>query len=135
MSVAEVDAHPYSAARRAGPFGFVSGALSVDAEGNAVDGRRQALDAALDRLQERLATIGADLDEVVKATYFVTDVSLRDEANQQFRQVFAEPRPARTFVEVRRLPYGATVEIEAVTFHPPAGTDPNARTERGGAPR
>lgn len=59
-------------------------------------------------------TFGLDLADVVKTTYVVTDVTLRDEADDQFAEVFAEPRPARSFVEVSRLPYGATVEIEAV---------------------
>jgi enamine deaminase RidA (YjgF/YER057c/UK114 family) len=93
---------------------YVSGALSVDGDGRPVDGRRAPLDAALTQLEHRLATVGAALSDVVKTTYFVTDVTLRDEANEQFCETFAEPRPARTFVEVSALPYGASVEIEAV---------------------
>jgi len=120
MSIHHIDetdpqpAHPYSPARTVGDFVFVSGALSVDDSGTPVPGRREALDAAVDRLQERLATVGAGLSDVVKTTYFVTDVSLRDEANDQYHEIFRSPRPTRTFVEVSRLPYGATVEIEAV---------------------
>jgi enamine deaminase RidA (YjgF/YER057c/UK114 family) len=106
--------HPYTAAYEADGVVYVSGALSVDAAGDVVGGRRTALDAALTKLRSRLGTVGLDLEHIVKATYFVTDVTLRDEANQQFVDVFAEPRPARSFVEVSRLPYGATVEIEAV---------------------
>jgi 2-iminobutanoate/2-iminopropanoate deaminase len=93
----------------------------VDAEGRPVPGRRPALDAALDRLAERLATVGAALSDVVRATYYVTDVSLREEANQQYLDRFKAPRPARTFIEVSRLPYGATVEIEAVATAPAGG--------------
>jgi len=107
-------AHPYSAAYESGGFGFVSGALSVDESGAAVAGRREALDAAVARLAERLGTIGMALGDVVKTTYYVTDVTLRDEANQQYQEIFAEPRPARSFVEVAALPYGAAVEIEAI---------------------
>jgi 2-iminobutanoate/2-iminopropanoate deaminase len=106
--------HPYTAAFESGGFVYVSGALSVDEEGTAVAGRRPALDAALVKLSVRLATVDLGLEDVIKATYFVTDVSLRAEANDQFVDVFAEPRPARSFIEVSRLPYGATVEIEAV---------------------
>ena len=106
--------HPYSDAYDDHGVVYVSGALSVDAEGVAVEGRRAALDAALAKLRQRLGTVGLDLEHVVKATYFVTDVSLRAEANEQFVEAFAHPRPARSFVEVRALPYGATVEIEAV---------------------
>jgi 2-iminobutanoate/2-iminopropanoate deaminase len=107
-------AHPYSPAFVVGDLGFVSGALSVDADGTAVPGRMPAILAATERLTERLATVGMGLADVVKTTYFVTDVTLREEANAHYEQAFAEPRPARSFVEVSGLPYGATVEIEAI---------------------
>jgi 2-iminobutanoate/2-iminopropanoate deaminase len=107
-------AHPYSPAFAVGDLAFVSGALSVDTDGRAVAGRTDALVAAIERLTERLGTVGFDLADVVKTTYFVTDVSLREEANAHYEQVFDEPRPARSFVEVAALPYGATVEIEAI---------------------
>lgn len=110
--------HPYSPAYAAGGFAFVSGALSIDAEGKAVAGRTEALDAAVARMTERLATVGGKLQHVVKLTYFVTDVSLRDEANRQFERIFSQPRPARTFLEVSRLPYEATVEIDCIARLP-----------------
>lgn len=115
MSMTEVSAdHPYSPAFVVAGLVFVSGALSVDANGDPVPGRAEALDAAIDRMVDRLATVGGELKDVVKLTYFVTDLSLREEANRQFERLFAAPRPARTFVEVCGLPYGATVEIDAV---------------------
>lgn len=107
-------AHPYSPAFAVGDIAFVSGALSVDSDGAAVDGRTEAIEAATARLTERLETVGMRLEDVVKTTYFVTDLSLRAEANAHYLRVFAEPRPARSFVEVAGLPYGATVEIEAI---------------------
>ncbi|OZF29415.1 RidA family protein [Rhodococcus sp. 14-2483-1-2] len=111
-------AHPYSPAYKVAGFGFVSGALSVDTEGTAVHGIEPALDAAVARMTERLATIDMTLADVVKTTYFVTDVTTRDAANSHYKTVFAEPRPARSFVEVAALPYGATVEIEAIAYRP-----------------
>lgn len=108
------DPHPYSPAFTAGGLVFVSGALSIDPDGQAVSGREEAVDAALDRMTERMATVGATLADTVKLTYFVTDVTLREEANRQFERVFEHPRPARTFVEVSDLPYGATVEIDCI---------------------
>lgn len=109
-----VNPHPYSPAYAVDGFVFVSGALSIDMHGKAVEGRTEALDAAMDRMSERLATVGGRLEDVVKLTYFVTDVTLRDEANRQFERLFSEPRPARTFLEVSRLPYEATVEIDCI---------------------
>lgn len=108
--------HPYSPAYAVAGFGFVSGALSVDPDGIAVDGRMAAVEAATERMTERLATIDMGLADVVKLTYFATDVTLRDEANEHFERTYAEPRPARSFVEVSGLPYGATVEIEAIAY-------------------
>ncbi|MGP5931245.1 RidA family protein [Corynebacterium glyciniphilum] len=113
MSDASTD-HPYSPAKRAGDHIYVSGALSVDADYRPVPGRRESLDAALQRMTERLATAGGRPDDVVKLTYYVTDLSLREEANQQFRENFAATGAARTFLEVSRLPYGASVEIDAI---------------------
>ncbi|MGC2863813.1 RidA family protein [Corynebacterium glutamicum] len=108
--------HPYSPAKRVGNFIFVSGALSVDKDYQPVVGRKEAVDAALERMRERLATAGGELKDVVKLTYFVTDISLREECNEQFREHFLEGRPARSFVGASDLPYGATVEIDAIAM-------------------
>lgn len=108
------DPHPYSPAVSEAGLVFVSGALSIDRDGVAVPGRRPALDAAIERMTERMGTVGASLSDVIKLTYFVTDVTLRDEANQQFEELFTDPRPARTFLAVSALPYGATVEIDCI---------------------
>lgn len=110
----EHDPHPYSPAFAAGGFAFVSGALSIDPDGVAVPGRTEALDAAIDRIAERLATVGGKLTDVVKLTYWVTDITLREEANRQYERLFDQPRPARSFVGVKDLPYGATVEIDCI---------------------
>jgi 2-iminobutanoate/2-iminopropanoate deaminase len=82
--------------------------------GTLVGGRATALEAALATLATRLASVNMTLADVEKLTYFVTDITLRDEANAQLIKCFSHPRPARTFVEVSHLPYGANVEIDAV---------------------
>ena len=105
--------HPYSPAYDDDGVVYVSGALSVDVDGVAVGGRRTALDAAIAKLRSRLATVGLDLPDVVKTTYFVTDVSLRDEANEQYVELAAAPRPGGSFGAGGALPAGATVEREA----------------------
>lgn len=105
--------HPYSPAFMAGDFAFVSGALPNTGD-SVVKGRREALDAALEMLSIRLATVNLTLADVVKLTYFVTDITMREEANSQLIERFNHPRPARSFVEVSRLPYAASVEIDAV---------------------
>ncbi len=106
--------HPYSPAFVVDDLAFVSGALPMTSSGTLVGGRATALDAALETLATRLASVNMTLADVVKLTYFVTDITLRDEANAQLIKRFSHPRPARTFVEVSRLPYEANVEIDAV---------------------
>jgi 2-iminobutanoate/2-iminopropanoate deaminase len=106
--------HPYSLAYERDGVVYVSGAVGVDADGRAVTGDRESLNAALDHVRDRLASVGLGLEHVAKLNYYATDVALRDHANDQLVERFAEPRPARTFVGVAELPYGARVAIEAI---------------------
>lgn len=109
------DDHPYSPVFEHDGLVFVSGAAGIDYETNQpVEGDRASLDAALGEVRRRLEAVGLGLESIVKANYFVVDVGMRDEANRQFRELFADPRPARTFVQVAAVPYGARVAIEAV---------------------
>jgi 2-iminobutanoate/2-iminopropanoate deaminase len=107
--------HPYSLVYESNGIAYVSGAASIDYNTHLpVPGRRESLAAALDTVEERLASVGLNLSHVVKVTYFLTDVSLRTEANQEFEERFTHPRPARTTVEVSAIPYGANAAIEAI---------------------
>jgi 2-iminobutanoate/2-iminopropanoate deaminase len=104
--------HPYSYVTRAGDAVFVSGCLPIDADENLKTEPKEAIDAALDTVARRLATVG--LGDLVKLTYFVTDIADRALANDQFVERLNEPRPARTLVQVVALPRGARVEIDAI---------------------
>jgi 2-iminobutanoate/2-iminopropanoate deaminase len=107
--------HPYSLAFEANGIVYVSGAASIDyATHTPVPGRRESLDAALNAVQERLQGVGLDLENIVKLSYFLTDLSMRAEANEQLEERFSEPRPARTTLQVAGIPYGATAVIEAI---------------------
>lgn len=109
------DHHPYSFVYEKNGIAYVSGAASIDYETHTpIGGRREALDATLDHVEARLATIGLDLSHVVKLTYHLIDLTMRDEANDQIRERFEAPRPARTTLGASELPYGATVVIEAI---------------------
>lgn len=109
------DDHPYSFVVERNGIAYVSGAAAIDYETHQpVPGRREGLDAALDAVESRLATIGLGLDHVVKLTYFLNDLSLRDEANAQIIERFGDEKPARTVVEVSAIPYGACAAIEAI---------------------
>lgn len=54
-----------------------------------VAGRAEALDAAMNRMAERLATVGGRLENVVKLTCAVTDVTPRNETNRPFERIFS----------------------------------------------
>jgi 2-iminobutanoate/2-iminopropanoate deaminase len=107
--------HPYSLVFKKNGLVYVSGATTIDyVTHTPIEGRRESLDAALDEVVRRLASVGADLSHVVKVTYFLRDLSMRAEANVQFEDRFAAPRPARTVVGVSDIPYGGTAVIDVI---------------------
>jgi enamine deaminase RidA (YjgF/YER057c/UK114 family) len=107
--------HPYSKLYEKDGIVYVSGTASMDySTFTPVKGRMEACERALDEVNQRLGTVGLNLTHVVKMIYFVTDITLRDEANEQFKQHFKEPRPARTVIGVAELPFGCTVAIDAI---------------------
>jgi 2-iminobutanoate/2-iminopropanoate deaminase len=109
------DQHPYSLIYEKNGIAYVSGATTIDyTTHEPVEGRREALDAALLEVEKRLGTIGLNLSNVVKVTYFLIDGTLRKEANDQFQERFCEPRPARTVVGVSSIPYGGKCVIDAI---------------------
>lgn len=73
---------------------------------------------ALDNLERVLNAAGLDLDDVVKANVFLTDIDVYDEVNEAYMSRFQEPYPARSCVEVARLPVEIIVEIELVAERP-----------------
>ena len=107
--------HPYSLAYEKNGIVYISGATTIDySTHKPIPGRREALDAALAEIVKRLASVGLDLSHVVKVTYYLLDVTLRNEANQQFEERFSHPRPARTVVGISSIPYGGTAVIDVI---------------------
>jgi 2-iminobutanoate/2-iminopropanoate deaminase len=106
---------PYSPAVGAGDLVFVSGQVALDAEGQVV-GTTAAEQArkALANLQALLTAAGLGMDAVVKTTIFLKDMGAFAEVNEVYAEFFAEPYPARSTVEVARLPKDLEVEIEAI---------------------
>jgi 2-iminobutanoate/2-iminopropanoate deaminase len=109
------DQHPYSLSFERNGFVFISGAVGIDYETHTpVLGDRESVDAALNEVRRRLEAVGLGLSDIVKATYYLTDLKLRDHANDQFEELFAEPRPARTVVKIDDAPFGGRAVIEAI---------------------
>jgi len=106
---------PYSPAVGAGDLVFTSGQIALDATG-AVVGATAAEQArkALENLKAVLAAAGLGMGAVVKTTIFLKDMGAFASVNEVYAEFFAEPYPARSTVEVARLPKDLEVEIEAI---------------------
>ncbi len=107
---------PYAQAVKANGFVFTSGQIPIDTEtGNIVSGGIEAqAERALDNLTAVLNAAGLGLKDVVKTTVFIKDMGDFPALNAVYAQYFGEPYPARSCVEVARLPKDVLVEIEAV---------------------
>ena len=110
---------PYSQAVRIGDFLFTSGQVALDpATGQLVSGGIEAqTHRALQNLQAVLATAGLDLLRAVKTTVFLKDMNDFAAMNSVYAGYFQKegiPAPARTTVQVARLPKDALVEIEVI---------------------
>lgn len=113
---------PYSAIRQAGDLYFVSGQVGVNPDTKTAPADTAAQTRqALTNLKSTLASAGLSLDQVVKTTIFVTDISEFSLVNEVYVEFFSSPRPARSTVGVKELPKVAgdtpiKVEIEAIAM-------------------
>lgn len=107
---------PYSQAVRAGSLLFVSGQIPLDpASGQLMENTIQAQAArSLENLKAILTQAGGTLDNVVKTTVFLKDMEDFVEMNRVYKTYFPENCPARSAVQVARLPKDVLVEIEAI---------------------
>jgi 2-iminobutanoate/2-iminopropanoate deaminase len=111
---------PYSQAVDAGGLVCCAGQVGVDpATARLVPGGIAAETArALENLRAVLVAAGLGLDAVVKTTVFLADLADFAAMNDVYGRYFAAPYPARSTVQVAKLPAGARVEIEAIAVRP-----------------
>lgn len=108
---------PYSQAIRAGNLLFASGQLGLDpASGTLADGIEAQTRQALSNLQAVLAAAGSSVENVVKTTIFLADLSHFATVNALYGEVFKAEPPARSTVQVAALPKGGLVEIEVIAL-------------------
>jgi len=97
---------------------FVSGQASIDEKGNVVgkDDIKTQTRQTLENLKSLLSQLGATMDDVVKVTIFVTDLSHFKEIHEVRREYFKKGNyPASTIVEINRLVLeDLMIEIEAI---------------------
>jgi len=107
---------PYSAGVRAGNLLFLSGSIPLDpATGQVVPGDIAAqATRAMENVKALLTAAGADFANVVKTTVFLADMNEFAAMNEVYAKYFVAPFPARSTVQVARLPRDVRVEIEVV---------------------
>ena len=110
---------PFSQAVKVGDFIFTSGILPLDPEsGKKVDGGiENETKQPLDNLRAILETAGFSLNEIVKATIFLTDMNDFEVVNSIYSKYFSGDFPARAAIEVSGLAKNARIEIEAICIH------------------
>jgi 2-iminobutanoate/2-iminopropanoate deaminase len=109
---------PYSQAIRANGFVFVSGQVAIDpATQQVVDGDVAVqTDRALKNLSAILRAAGSGLEKVVRSTVFLKNMSDFTAMNQVYGRYFSSTPPARSTVEVSRLPKDVLVEIDVIAL-------------------
>ncbi|MFF2484431.1 RidA family protein [Paenibacillus sp. NPDC058071] len=106
---------PYSQAIKLGNLLFTSGQIPLDASGQLVEGGiEEQTHQVFRNLQAVLAEAGASFQDVVKATVFLKDMNQFATINGIYASYFGDHKPARSAVEVARLPKDVLVEIEVI---------------------
>lgn len=108
---------PYSQGIRIGNMIFASGQIPVNPESGEIaqDIQLQAAQA-LENLKAVLAAAGVSLADVVKTTVFIRNMGDFAKINEVYARYFSSPYPARSCVEVSRLPKDVLVEVEAIAM-------------------
>jgi 2-iminobutanoate/2-iminopropanoate deaminase len=114
---------PYTPAVRVGDFVFVSGQIPLDpATSRVVEGDfKEQVRQCIRNLASILKQEGMGLDNVVKTTIFLQDLNDFAALNEVYGPYFSGVRPARSTVQVARLPLDVKVEIEAIATFPVGG--------------
>lgn len=109
---------PYSPAIRVGHMIYTAGQVGLNpATGELVEGGIQSeTRQALSNLAKILEAADSDLTHVIKTTVFLNDINDYGPMNEIYTEFFTEDPPARSALQVGKLPIGAVVEIEAVAI-------------------
>ena len=109
---------PYEQAIRANGFVFTAGQIPINPKtGNLIEGGIAAqARQVLENLKAVLEASGSALDQVVKATVFLKNMSDFPAMNEVYAEYFGNSKPARSTVAVTEVPKGALVEIDLVAL-------------------
>ncbi|MFM8535966.1 MAG: RidA family protein [Acidimicrobiia bacterium] len=109
---------PYSPAVKVGNMLFLSGSIPLDPEtGAVVEGGIQAqATRVLENIKGLLSAAGADFTNVVRTTVYMIDLGEFAAMNEIYASSFAAPYPARSTVQVSKLPRDVRVEIDVIAI-------------------
>jgi len=109
---------PYAQAIKANGFIYTAGQIPIDPKtGNFVEGGiNEQTRQVLENLKAVLAAAGSSLDQVVKATVFLKNMTDFPAMNEVYGEYLGNAKPARSTVAVAELPRGALVEIDLVAL-------------------
>lgn len=109
----------YSPGVRVGDFIFISGQLPIDMTTRKLAGDDIASQTrqVIRNIESLLDVTGASLGNVVKTTIYLKNLEDFKAMNEVYGEEFVISPPARSTVEVSRLPYGSLIEMEAVAHH------------------
>ena len=107
---------PYSQAVKSNGFLFASGQVALDPRNNEFLGGdiRQQTERAMENIKAVVEAAGSNLHHVVKTTVFLKDMNDFAAMNEAYGKYFPAAPPARSTVQVARLPKDALVEIEVI---------------------
>jgi 2-iminobutanoate/2-iminopropanoate deaminase len=107
---------------------YVSGQLPIDPSTG--EKRTGAIEEQAAQVLENVAAIlvaaGSNLSQVLKATVYISDISLWDRVNRVYAERFGPHRPARAIVPTRELHYGFQIEMEVIAALGGVDLDPRA---------
>ena len=109
---------PYSQAIRSGNMLYISGQIAIDPQTNLLVNSNiiDEISMVMENLKNILNESNASLDDIVKCSIFLSDISLFDTINNVYGSYFNEPYPARETIEVSKLPKNVNIEISAIAI-------------------
>ena len=109
---------PYSQAIRSGNMLYISGQIAIDPKTNLLVNNNiiDEISMVMENLKNILNESNASLDDIVKCSIFLSDISLFDTINNVYGSYFNEPYPARETIEVSKLPKNVNIEISAIAI-------------------
>ncbi|WP_106496281.1 RidA family protein [Lentibacillus sp. Marseille-P4043] len=109
---------PYSQALKAGDFLFISGQIPVNPETNEVVESEigKQTEQVMNNIRGILESEGLTFNHVIKTMIFINDMNQFSIVNEEYSKHLNNHKPARSTVEVSRLPKDVLVEIEAIVY-------------------